>query len=227
MSVFPTSRGFFLTALQEEHPCDGKKLRQPWRTPDGPKKFAVCVSSGGEGKRKVVRFGDPSMEIKRDDPEDRKNFRARHNCDDPGPEDKARYWSCKMWQKGKSVGDMTSEGETGLWDRIRAKRRRGEPKAKPGDEDYPDPKAFKKAQESLQRQPLSIHEAGSPVPVDWPRRVGSNPPPGVTRREAYPAGKLDRDADFGSGKDAKKLAKALAWIKPSRRAAAGGRIFKT
>ena len=81
---------------------------------------------------------------------------------------------------------------------------------------------------SVTRQRLSIHsEDGAPVPVDWPTRVGSDPTPGVQRREAYPAGKLDRDADFGTGPDAVKLAKALAWIKPSRRAAAGGRIFRT
>ena len=45
----------------------------------------------------IVRFGDPDMEIKVDDPERRKSFRARHNCDNPGPKWKARYWSCKAW----------------------------------------------------------------------------------------------------------------------------------
>jgi hypothetical protein len=46
-----------------------------------------------------VRFGDPDMEIKRDDPKRRKAFRDRMNCDKPGPPNKARYWSCKMWSK--------------------------------------------------------------------------------------------------------------------------------
>jgi hypothetical protein len=49
---------------------------------------------------KTVRFGDPNMEIKRDNPERRANFRARHGCDtDPGAKDKttAKYWSCKNW----------------------------------------------------------------------------------------------------------------------------------
>ena len=41
-----------------------------------------------------------------DDPERRKSFRARHNCDNPGPKWKARYWSCKFWEKGKSVTDL-------------------------------------------------------------------------------------------------------------------------
>ena len=43
------------------------------------------------------------MEIKRDDPGRRKSFRARHNCDNPGPKTKARYWSCFQWRKGAKV----------------------------------------------------------------------------------------------------------------------------
>ena len=54
-----------------------------------------------------VEFGDPNMEIKRDDPARRKSFRARHNCDNPElAKTKARYWSCKFWEKGKSVTDL-------------------------------------------------------------------------------------------------------------------------
>ena len=53
-------------------------------------------------------FGDPNMEIKRDDPARRKNFRARHNCDNPGPRWKARYWACKTWST-KSVSSMLKE----------------------------------------------------------------------------------------------------------------------
>ena len=48
-------------------------------------------------------FGDPNMEIKRDDPARRKSFRARHNCDNPGPKYKARYWSCMQWRAGAKV----------------------------------------------------------------------------------------------------------------------------
>ena len=51
----------------------------------------------------MLRFGDPKMSIKRDDPERRKNFRARHNCDNPGPKYKARYWSCYQWRAGAKV----------------------------------------------------------------------------------------------------------------------------
>jgi hypothetical protein len=76
----------------------GKKvsLNKPFYTPDGPKKSAV-YTMGPNGKVVIVRFGDPNMEIKRDNPERRSNFRARHNCDEPGPKWKARYWSCKAW----------------------------------------------------------------------------------------------------------------------------------
>lgn len=74
----------------------GRKLNKPFRTPGGPKKFGVYTKND-KGNVVLVRFGDPKMEIKRDDPGRRKNFRARHNCSSPGPKYKARYWSCKMW----------------------------------------------------------------------------------------------------------------------------------
>ena len=84
--------------IQEEAEHEGKKvtLNKPFRTPDGPKKFAVYVKNE-KGNVVKVTFGDPDMEIKRDSDERRSNFRARHNCDTPGPKWKARYWSCKMW----------------------------------------------------------------------------------------------------------------------------------
>ena len=72
------------------------KLNKPFRTPDGPKKFSVYVKNE-KGNVVKVNFGDPNMEIKRDDPARRRSFRARHRCDTPGPKWKARYWSCKKW----------------------------------------------------------------------------------------------------------------------------------
>ena len=69
------------------------------------KKFKVYVRND-KGNVVKVEYGDPNMSIKRDDPERRKSFRARHNCDNPGPKYKARYWSCKFWEKGKSVTDL-------------------------------------------------------------------------------------------------------------------------
>ncbi len=71
------------------------KLNTPIRTPGESKKFKVYVKSGD--KVKVVRYGDPNMSIKKSNPAARKSFRARHNCDNPGPKTKARYWSCKNW----------------------------------------------------------------------------------------------------------------------------------
>jgi hypothetical protein len=71
-------------------------LNKPFLTPDGPKKRSVYVKNE-KGNVVKVNFGDPNMKIKKSDPERRKSFRARHNCDNPGPKWKARYWSCKMW----------------------------------------------------------------------------------------------------------------------------------
>lgn len=87
-----------------------KTLNKPFRTPKGPKKFAVYVKND-KGNVVKVNFGDPNMEIKRDDPKRRKSFRARHHCDtNPGPRWKANYWSCKNWQSKKTVTDMVSKG---------------------------------------------------------------------------------------------------------------------
>jgi hypothetical protein len=64
----------------------------------------------------VVKFGDPNMEIRRDDPDRRRNFRARHQCDtNVGPKWKARYWSCKFWS-AKPVSSMASAEELLLSD---------------------------------------------------------------------------------------------------------------
>ena len=72
------------------------KLGKPFRTPDGPKKSSVYVKND-KGNVVKVNFGDPNMSIKKDNPNRRKSFRARHNCDNPGPRWKARYWSCRAW----------------------------------------------------------------------------------------------------------------------------------
>lgn len=72
-------------------------LNKPFRTPSGPKKSAVYVDSDKDGKAEIVRFGDPNMRIKKNIPARRRSFRARHNCDTPGPKNKARYWSCRAW----------------------------------------------------------------------------------------------------------------------------------
>ena len=80
-------------------------LNKPFRTPGGPKKFSVYVKND-KGNVVKVNFGDPNMEIKRDDPERKKNFRARHNCSEKKDKTSPGYWSCKMWS-GTNVSDMT------------------------------------------------------------------------------------------------------------------------
>ena len=92
-----------LEITEAEYKGKKVKLNDPIRTSENPnKKFKVYVKND-KGKVVVVRFGDPNMEIKRADPERRKNFRARHNCDNPGPKTKARYWSCYQWRGGAKV----------------------------------------------------------------------------------------------------------------------------
>jgi len=81
-----------------------KTLNKPFRLKGDNKKFGVYVKND-KGNTVLVKFGDPNMEIKRDDPERRKAFRARHNCDDPGPKWKARYWSCRQWRASAKVED--------------------------------------------------------------------------------------------------------------------------
>lgn len=61
------------------------------------KKSKVYVKNPKTGKVVKVNFGDKTMKIKKSNPARRKNFRARHNCANPGPRTKARYWSCRAW----------------------------------------------------------------------------------------------------------------------------------
>lgn len=88
-----------------EYQGETVSLNKPRRTSGGNKKFEVFVMDGGKVKR--VTFGDPNMEIRRDDPEARANFRARHNCDSQKDKTSAAYWSCRMWEAGTSVSEMT------------------------------------------------------------------------------------------------------------------------
>ena len=60
------------------------------------KKFKVYVKNDA-GNVVKVNFGQKGMSIKKNNPERRKSFRARHNCANPGPRDKPRYWSCRKW----------------------------------------------------------------------------------------------------------------------------------
>ena len=87
----------YLEETLEEAEYHGRKvpLGKPMR--GDVKKFKVYVKDPSTGNIKKVNFGDPNMRIKKSNPARRKSFRARHNCANPGPRTKARYWSCRKW----------------------------------------------------------------------------------------------------------------------------------
>jgi hypothetical protein len=102
--------GYLGYALEEgmfEAEYQGRKvkLNKPMR--GDVKKFKVYVKDPKTGNVKKVNFGhggtsakkagQKTMKIKKSNPARRKSFRARHNCDNPGPKTKARYWSCRAW----------------------------------------------------------------------------------------------------------------------------------
>ena len=76
------------------------KLNNPTRIQKGEpgygrKKFKVFVMANGKVKK--VMFGDPNMEIRKDNPKARASFRARHKCSTANDTTSARYWTCRMW----------------------------------------------------------------------------------------------------------------------------------
>lgn len=87
---------------------DGKKkkvkLNDPFRTPGGPKKFAVYVKND-KGNVVMVRFGDPNLSIKKHDPERRKSFMARHKCSEKKDKTTPGYWSCWAWRTQNDPDD--------------------------------------------------------------------------------------------------------------------------
>ncbi len=89
---------------EAEYKGKSVSLNKPFRQSGGKKKFGVYVRNQ-KGNIIKVSFGDPNMEIKRDDPERRKNFRARHNCAEKKDKTKAGYWSCRQWRAGSKVED--------------------------------------------------------------------------------------------------------------------------
>jgi len=86
-------------------------LNKPRRIQGGNKKFEVFVQDGDKVKR--VTFGDPNMQIRRDNPKARANFRARHSCDTATDKTSAKYWSCRMWEADTSVSEMTKSSIEG------------------------------------------------------------------------------------------------------------------
>lgn len=80
----------------DEAEYQGRKVKLGKKMAGDVKKSKVYVR-GPKGNVVKVNFGDPNMRIKKSNPARRKSFRARHNCDNPGPRWKARYWSCRAW----------------------------------------------------------------------------------------------------------------------------------
>lgn len=99
-------------SIISEEEVGGRKVQlgKPFLTPGGPKKRSVYVKND-KGNVVKVNFGDTTgLTIKTDDPERRKAFRSRHNCDNPGPRHKANYWSCKAWSKGSVSAGLGGAG---------------------------------------------------------------------------------------------------------------------
>ena len=89
----------------DEAEYQGKKvqLNHPRRTPGGPRKFAVYTKNGS-GKVVQVRFGQPGMKVRNNNLAAAKSFRARMQCDSPGPKWKPRWWACNVSRYRKLLG---------------------------------------------------------------------------------------------------------------------------
>jgi hypothetical protein len=83
------------------------KIGSPFRTPGGPKKFAVYVKTG-KGTVKKVTFGDPNLRVKNANKGRAKSFRARHKCDQKKDRTTAGYWSCNVGRYAKKLGLKSS-----------------------------------------------------------------------------------------------------------------------
>ena len=99
-------KGFKNEEVITEAEYRGRKVKLNKPTRGDVKKFKVYVKNDkgnvvkvnfGHGGTSAKKRGEKTMRIKKSDPARRKAFRARHNCDNPGPKWKARYWSCRKW----------------------------------------------------------------------------------------------------------------------------------
>ena len=93
---------------EAKHRGKNVKLNSPFRTPGGPKKFAVYVKTP-KGTIKKVTFGDPNLKIKNSNKARAKSFRARHKCDQKKDKTKAGYWSCNVGRYAKKLGLKSSK----------------------------------------------------------------------------------------------------------------------
>jgi len=92
---------------EAKHRGKNVKLGKPFRTPGGPKKFAVYVKSPGGGVKKVT-FGDPKLKVRNRNKGAAKSFRARHRCDQKKDRTTAGYWTCNVGRYAKQLGLSSS-----------------------------------------------------------------------------------------------------------------------
>lgn len=92
---------------EAKHRGKNVKLNKPFRTPGGPKKFAVYVKTPGGGVKKVT-FGDPKLRVRNKNKGAAKSFRARHKCDQKKDRTTAGYWSCSIGRYAKQLGLSSS-----------------------------------------------------------------------------------------------------------------------
>lgn len=93
--------------VEAKHRGRNVKLNKPFRTPGGPKKFAVYVKTPG-GNIKKVTFGDPNLKIRSSNKKAAKSFRARHKCSQKKDRTTAGYWSCNISRYRKALGIKSS-----------------------------------------------------------------------------------------------------------------------
>ena len=93
--------------LEAKHRGKNVKLNKPFRTPSGPKKFAVYVKTP-KGTIKKVTFGDPNLKVRNNNKKAAKSFRARHKCSEKKDRTKAGYWSCNIARYRKALGIKSS-----------------------------------------------------------------------------------------------------------------------
>jgi hypothetical protein len=93
--------------VEAKHRGRNVKLNKPFRTPGGPKKFAVYVKTP-KGTIKKVTFGDPNLKIRNSNKKAAKSFRARHKCSQKKDRTTAGYWSCSVSRYRKALGIKSS-----------------------------------------------------------------------------------------------------------------------
>jgi len=93
---------------EAKHRGKNVNLNSPFRTPGGPKKFAVYVKTP-KGTIKKVTFGDPNLKVRNRNPKAAKSFRARHNCAQKKDRTMAGYWSCNVGRHAKKLGLKSSK----------------------------------------------------------------------------------------------------------------------